>query len=371
LNMNKRGGDWSWQLLAQALRLAIAGALLSVAACGGGGDGGTQAGVGSGGTGSYSSGNISAFGSIVVNGTHYDHEAVGVSITAVNPDGTSRVLRASDLKLGMTIEVDEAPATKVNGVTQAGALTMRVRSELIGPVTELNQAAGTFKVLGQVVHVRPGTGSDNAGGTRYEDEFGTIYSQPFSDVRNGAVMLHNGDVVEVYGYQNAAQNLGEYIATRVERKALAAAAGTVNQYVLRGVVKELDVNAGTCTIGSAHIGYVDTAKLAGLANGRVVRVSLPATAAIGSVLMGDEVKPTEVLQPDRPNATLVGLVTRITNSGAFQFEVNGVPVDASPGHCSGCTSSNFPQLGARLRVQGDLVGGTLQANRVTAISELP
>ena len=78
------------------------------AACGGGG------GVDTGGTGatvsSYSVGRISGFGSIVVNGVHFDES--GASI--VDDDGAPH--RRDELQLGMTVNVD------------AGGLTPKLRS---------------------------------------------------------------------------------------------------------------------------------------------------------------------------------------------------------------------------------------------------
>ncbi len=331
------------------------GVLLALVACGGGSE--NQAGVGSGGTGSYSSGSISAFGSIVVNGEHHDHTRAAISY--VRADGSSATWRAADLKLGMTIEVDEAPATQVNGMLQAGALTMRVRSDLIGPVTDLDPAAGTFKVLGQVVHVQPGMGLSNAGGTQYGDETGVVYNEPFSS------MLRNGDVVEVYGHQDVSRGQGEYIATRIERKA----ANTVSHYVVRGVVKDLNLATGTCTIGTARIAYLDAGELpAGLANGRVARVRMLANEPSGNVYTGQGVSLTAALPSDRPNAVLAGLVTWRADGDVRQFELNGIRVDASPAHCSGCV---MPQPGQRLRAQGDLVNGVLQATSLRTITELP
>jgi hypothetical protein len=361
--MNKFGSRQPVARLGQAWRALCAGAVLALAACGGGGEGGTQAGVGSGGTGSFSSGNISAFGSIVVNGTHYDHTRATISV--VKADGTSVTLRAADLKLGMTIEVDEAPSTRVNGATQAGALTMRVRSELVGPVSELNEANRTFKVLGQVVHVVDGSGLANTGGTQYEDESGTTYAQPFSELKNGSAMLRNGDVVEVYGHQDVSRNQGEYVATRVERKA----ANSVPGYVLRGVVKNLNRVDGTCVIGSSPIAYLNTVPLPDdLADGRVARVTLLAQPAVGGTYQGQGVAMTQALQADRANATLAGFVTWVGSGNTRQFELNGIRVDASLGQCSGCV---MPQIGQRLRVVGELSGGVLLAGSLSTITELP
>ena len=79
-----------WRTIAPALALG-----LSMAACGG-----DDGGVGSGGTGSFASGTITGFGSIIVNGVRYDDSEARV-VDAAGKVGSSR-----DLQLGMVVEVD-------------------------------------------------------------------------------------------------------------------------------------------------------------------------------------------------------------------------------------------------------------------------
>jgi hypothetical protein len=62
------------------------------AGCGGG--------VGSGGTGTYASGAITGFGSIIVNDVRYDDSAA----TILDDDDAPR--SSSELRLGMTVQID-------------------------------------------------------------------------------------------------------------------------------------------------------------------------------------------------------------------------------------------------------------------------
>jgi hypothetical protein len=79
--------DWIRRL---SIAVSICAALL--AACGGGG-------VGTGGTGSFASGPITGFGSIIVNDVHYDESQARVEAD----DGSTR--NPDDLRLGMVVEV--------------------------------------------------------------------------------------------------------------------------------------------------------------------------------------------------------------------------------------------------------------------------
>ena len=87
-----------WRLLVSSFALAAA-ALLG--ACGGGG--GDTAGVGTGGTGSFSVGTVTGFGSVFVNGIRYEDNGARL----VDDDGTVKVLGTDDnpLKVGMVVEV--------------------------------------------------------------------------------------------------------------------------------------------------------------------------------------------------------------------------------------------------------------------------
>ena len=137
------------------LAASAATALLMLPGCGGGGDGGS-AGVGTGGTGSFTSGPIRGFGSIVVNGVRYDDAAAQVV-----GDGGAALAR-SDLRLGMVVDVSGSDvSTATDGRRSATATSIGVRSEIEGPVSAINAAAGTLTVLGQLVQITPTTVFDH------------------------------------------------------------------------------------------------------------------------------------------------------------------------------------------------------------------
>lgn len=183
------------------LAASAATALLMLPGCGGGGDGGS-AGVGTGGTGSFTSGPIRGFGSIVVNGVRYDDAAAQVV-----GDGGAALAR-SDLRLGMVVDVSGSDvSTATDGRRSATATSIGVRSEIEGPVSAINAAAGTLTVLGQLVQITPTTVFDH-------------------DLRGGLAAVAVGMVVEVYGFL---QPSGQYLATRIDDED-----DPVTHYKLRG-----------------------------------------------------------------------------------------------------------------------------------------
>ncbi len=174
-----------WRLLVGSLALA-ATALLG--ACGGGG--GDTAGVGTGGTGSFSVGTVTGFGSVFVNGIRYEDNGARL----IDDDGTVKVLGTDDnpLKIGMVVEVT---GSVDDSGTVRSATQIAYGAEIKGPVTAVDAAAGTFNVFGITVRTTTTTVYDNFG---------------------GVATLAAGNVVEVHGQPDTN---GRIVATYVEREA--------------------------------------------------------------------------------------------------------------------------------------------------------
>lgn len=307
-----------------------ASAALALFGCGGGG-GDSVAGVGSGGTGSFSSGPIRGFGSVIVNNVRYDDSAA----TIVGDAGAAA--STSDLRLGMVVEVNGSGITTdaATGQRRASASSISLRSEIEGPLSAIDAAAGTLTVLGQQVRVTAATVFDD-------------------DLSGGLASLAVGQIVEVYGLMNSA---GQYTATRIEREDDAT-----SHYKLRGTVSGLDAAARTFRIGSAVVFYGDVASQAGgLADGQYVRVELQTTPTAGPwrasrlqmASAGSAVPTTGTVAVE-----LEGYVTAFTSSA--RFSVNGVAVDASG-------VARLPAglaLGQRVEVKGVLANGQIAASEV-------
>lgn len=290
---------------------------------------GSCGGVDSGGTGAaVAVGPIQGFGSIIVNGVRFNDSAA----TILDDDGAIRT--RDQLKLGMM--------TRVDGTTLASktatATTIRIGSEIIGPVTAVDRAGGTLTVLGQSVLVTPATAFDPS------------FAGGFGGVQTGAV-------VEVYARYDAVK--GRYTATRIEPRADASF------YKLRGTLGAVDAMAQTLVVGAQTISYADlpSSDVQALPVGNLVRVRLKPTADASGVWSAIEVLPGVIQLPDSDDAQIEGRISAWVSSR--QFSVNGIPVDAS--------TADFPQgedgvqPGARVEVEGSSSGGVLKA--VTVVVE--
>lgn len=200
------------RLLAPLLLAVLAG--IGMTSCGG------SDGIGSGGTGTVpvvSTGTVSGFGSIVVDGGRFDDR--NARVEAENQPGTTVLAEA---RLGQRVEVEaEADGT---------ARVVRVQAQARGRVDAL--VAGGFVVLGQTIVVN----TDAVRGP--VTQFGDGYA--------GANDVLVGDAVEVHGMVRPAGTGTVVQATRVDRL---ASVPTVLK--LAGVVGETTSSGGTT---SFHVG---------------------------------------------------------------------------------------------------------------------
>ncbi len=323
LSYKFRGLRCNWAAL-----LASALAALSVlAACGGG--------VGTGGTGSatppsnFSSGPISGFGSVIVNDIVFDDSSASVV------DGSGSGRQRTELRLGMTVEIDAD--TPVVGASSTTAKASRVRfdSALLGPVEAL--AAGGFTSLGQTVAVDALTVFDDA-------------------LAGGLAALRVGQVVEVYGLVDTSVAAAPRLrATRIEPKTGVAA------YKLRGSVTQVDSVAQTLRVGSTTYAYAGASGIpTNLAVGSVVNLTLRTTPDASGrrviTAFGTAVQAVE----DRDSADVKGLITAFTSSASFQIDGRAV----SAAGATFTPNAAALGLGVRVEVEGTLRSGVLVARTV-------
>ena len=133
--MNKK------HVLHGALLALSLGAAVALQGCNGGSAdntaSGSSAGVGSGGSG-YSTGTVTGFGSVVVDGVHIDDR----NATA-DSEVSGGTTEPADVKLGQRVEVE----TSQDGVAKA----IHVMAEVIGLVQSVDSAGQKLVVAGQTV----------------------------------------------------------------------------------------------------------------------------------------------------------------------------------------------------------------------------
>lgn len=323
-----------------ACAMALTMSLLS--ACGGGdgaGGGASVAGVGSGGTGA--NGSVTGFGSIVVNGIHYDQSKALVT------DANGLNLSPAQIQLGMVVDLDGSPITQAGGRESAEALNIRVKSALLGKVDD--KGTDTLTIMGQKVSV--------TSKTHFGDELpGKLDS------------LAVGELAEVYGFHDAREDV--FVATRIERKSSLPTA----RYQVRGVIQDLDLLNGRCRIGKQVIDYKWSTGQGMMtpANGDVAIAWVSPDAPQKKVLPDGSVQYVWTgrvmaldtpVSPDLAIATLDGLVSSVDAKVVGRFAVNGVTVDASKINCGavGCASL---RVGDHVAVRGSLAKNVLTASRV-------
>ncbi|MBK9250394.1 MAG: hypothetical protein IPM70_00315 [Proteobacteria bacterium] len=266
-------------MLRTRFRLGLAAmAAIILAACGGGDSSATGgAGAGTGGATAeravVTSGVITGFGSVYVNGIHFETNGAEIS-----KDG-ERVTQQG-LRVGQVVHVRGRIDDRSGRAT---ADSVRQDDDLEGPITSIDAANQTFVVLAHTVRVTTETSFDDSLGT-------------FADL---AVGLQ----VEISGLKNAA---GEVVATRIEKRK----AGETRLEVM-GKVSLLDTTARTFRIGPLTVDYTGASlrdfPASGLANDQNVEVKGTALNSAGALV-----------------ATSVELRDFERGSGSFQREVEGL-----------------------------------------------
>jgi hypothetical protein len=293
---------------------AIPALMALLVACGGGGGGSDAS------TSAASTGPISGFGSIIVNGVRIDNST---ATTILDDDDTGQ---DSDLKLGMMVEVESD--TDANG-NPSRATAVHARSLVQGPISTINAAGNQFTVLGMTVRVTARTVFDGI---------------------TGLASLNPGDGVEVHGIADAS---GGVKATRIERKASAVTNARVT-----GKVQSPD--SSSFMINGVKVLYQQT-NLVNLPNGvkagMMVRVkgtlssSEIVAAKVRAVRFGSGFKHNQRVEVE-------GIVTAFTSTTSF--EVNGLAVTVP----AGAKVEGTVAAGARVEVKGKLIDNVLVASKV-------
>ena len=257
----------------------------------GGGGGEMVARIGSGGSGApvtVGVGTVDGFGSLVINGQHFDETAAQFRIDE-RPDQPTAA-SVDSIRLGMQIQFEHLS----NRISQA-----TVAAEVIGPVTSVS-ATGLL-VLGQTVLVN----ADPATPTAFDG------ISALSDLAPGAI-------VEVHGQRNTA---GEILATRIELRA----AGSVLR--VAGTVSNLANGAfriGALTVRATQAAIVPAGQ--SLANGQRI-AAWTDLALVNGELVARVVRIGGFAVPNNAALTIDGVITDFQS--AANLRIGGIAVDAS------------------------------------------
>ncbi len=314
----------------KTLVLALLSALLLISFGGCGGGGSKVAGGGIGGTGVISVGTITAFGSVVVNGTEFD-TSNAVIIVEGEEIGVGDDIILDNLDIGMVVTVE---GTGSEDGESAVADRVIYNDNVEGPVESISVVNTTRKdivVLGQTVIVNTVTAFK---GTTFDD-------------------IAVNDVVEVSGLSD---DTGEIWATFLEKTD-----GVI--FEVTGFVENLDPVQETFKINDLTVDYssADTSGLPGgiPAGGLLVEVEGTLDPITGEMLadvieLGDELDVEDVDEIE-----VTGFVTGVVSAFEFTVGTQVVQTDADTEFVDGTADDIAP--GQKLEAEGSLEGGILFA----------
>ncbi|MGD8582741.1 MAG: DUF5666 domain-containing protein, partial [Gammaproteobacteria bacterium] len=310
---------------------------ISIAACSSGSD---VAGIG--GSGYVSSGTVTGFGSIFVNGVEFETGSATFSVDD-DPNGTE-----DDLAIGMRVTVTGSVNT--DGVTGT-ATSVTFDDELQGPVSSVSDidadgVSRTITVLGTQVVLNSTT-------TNFDISSSATGTFDF-------INISAGDNVEISGYFDST---GILQATRIELKeqdfvvdsSIVELKGTITNLVntafeLAGL-NGISIDASSATLDDLP---------SGLENGTLVEVKGtcpdPACMTIKATRVEGE---TDDYDND-DDVELEGIITRYVDDS--DFDVNGFPVDASGAQKEPASLELQPDV--LIEVEGTIVNGVLVASEV-------
>ena len=303
-------------LLVLLLSCVLAGCLGGGA--GGGGLGSLFANGGVSGTG-ISLGPVSGFGSVIVNNSTYNTDS---AVFFVNGAGATQ----ADLEVGQVVRVTADYATNQ-------AQSVEYVETVQGPIQSIDSNQMSLVVLGQTVVTNATT--------------------LFNDVNFADLVV--GDIVEVSGFRTQG---GEVLATYLERD------NTATTYRVLGSVSML--NPMTFLIGGLIVDYSGANLPDGNpVEGALVEVEGPAANfALATVtLVASEVEDgLEVNANDGEEVEIEGLVTTFTSVNNFAVNGQSVVTNASTQFENGSVMDLA--LNVRVEVEGEYVGGVIQAETV-------
>ncbi len=304
--------------------------------CGGGGSDATPtiappAPTGGVDRGGVAVGTITGFGSIIVNGVHY--ETTTAQFTIDDNPGTE-----SDLRIGHVVTV----VGTVTGDGQSGTATrVEFDNDIEGPVDSLDLGGDSMVAAGQTILVNDGT--------VFDDDIAT----------GGLDGLGVGDRVEVSGFFDADGNL---VATRIQRN------GASTEIEIHGVVASLDAGAMTFTIGQLTVNYASAVledfPSGGPLNGDFVEVEGTAFDGAGALIAAKvENEDDSDIGDDGDNFEVEGFITALRALDDFDVGTRTVATSSATQFENG-TAADLA-VNVKVEVEGSIdANGVLNATKV-------
>ncbi|MCK4834313.1 MAG: hypothetical protein KAT12_06030 [Gammaproteobacteria bacterium] len=308
---------------------------LTVIACSPGGVG--LAGIG--GSGYVSSGSVSGFGSVFVNGVEFETDSATFDVDGVS--GTQ-----DDLAIGMVVRVNGT--INDDGVTGT-ATNISFDEELQGPVSSVGtpDADGikrTLTVLGVNVIV-------DSSSTTFDIDSDSVPPATIFDFDNIAV----NNNVEVSGFYDTN---GDIQATRVELKNEIFDTSSIVE--VEGTVSELNNNTfklGNLNVDATAATFDDLPN--GLADGQIVEVEGTLDLTLTNIT-AIKVEGEDNTADDTDEFELEGIITDYVDSS--NFKIGDIKIDASNATLEPASLNLADDV--HVEVEGAIINGTLIATEI-------
>lgn len=338
--------------------------LFVVVACGGGGGAGVGAVLGNetgggsggggiagiGGSGIVSSGTVSGFGSVFVNGVEYFTTSTSFEI-----DGAAGT--EANLDIGMRVSVEG----EINPDGTTGTATLiSYDIDLMGPVSnlsaiDLNVNDGltrTFDVLGITVQVHKFD-------TLYKPLAGTVFG--FDNTTGALGGLRDKNHLIMNGFFDAN---GVLHATRVELVSLDFDEA-VNAIILTGNITAINNNMLTVTTANSSTIQVDisSADINDLPAGPVLNTSVEVKGLLNTttnILNATRLRDATSTLEDTDELEVEGIITDFVSNASFK--ILGFSIDAS--NAAFTPSSLVLANNVHIEVEGPVVNGILLAEKI-------
>jgi hypothetical protein len=324
----------------KALLPALVSSIVLLSACGGGSDPAPTANK------TLTTGVITGFGSVYVNGCKYETDNARIDADDVAADGATG---QANLDIGMVVTVSGETSTDASGNCTGTADKIIYDNDVEGPVAAgslvetidpLTSARSEVSVtiLGQVVIMNPDT--------RFKSESGAAYDLS---------AVAEGDILEVSGLMD---DTGALVATHVELQD--EKDYSTEKYELKGMIDALDTVAMTFSINGMPISYDDMTEFDDmtsdqLADGLYVEVKGKLNDA-GDTLMADKIEAEDngMEEGEEYHSELEGVISNY-DPESMTFTLQGMTVDASSPGLEIKPSGMVLGDGLRVEVEGDLV----------------
>lgn len=293
--------------------------------------------AGIGGSGYISTGTVTGFGSVFVNGVEFETDSSSFEVED-NIDATQ-----SDLKIGMVVQV--SGTINPDGIT-GNATFIHYSDDLEGPIASITENADltekTLSILGKSVVIH------NAD-TVFE---GTTYTA-----------LTVGNVIEISGFYD---NNNILQASYVEFKSISSNANNI--FEITGIINNLDpVNKTTFTVQGINIdaGAATLSELPnGLQDGLLVEIkgTFSGSTITAAEIEGDDSE----LVDDGNEVSIEGYIT--DHVPGISFKINGMPVDLTNANLALVPETLEMLNGIKVEVEGTISNNILLASKIESRS---